>query len=118
MAKYDQGGGCPCGLKKKCDCEYSEKDIEMTKKKETLSVDESYDFGFSAVSDDDLQKLKEEETGKKPLQDRLDAVYSSIMPLLDNLEKDSDKPNIYWPDRDKKISEFKQKLEKYYEGDF
>lgn len=22
MAKFDQGGGCPCGLKKVCGCEY------------------------------------------------------------------------------------------------
>lgn len=21
MAKYDHGGGCPCGLQKECDCE-------------------------------------------------------------------------------------------------
>jgi len=29
MAKYDQGGGCPCGLKKECDCSFSQSDKEI-----------------------------------------------------------------------------------------
>jgi hypothetical protein len=30
MAKYDQGGGCSCGLRKICDCEQDKGEEEMT----------------------------------------------------------------------------------------
>ena len=37
-------------------------------------------------------------------------MYNMIVPLLDNLAKDPDKSYIYWPDRQKKLAQFKQKL--------
>ena len=38
-------------------------------------------------------------------------MYNMIMPLLNNLKKNPDKPNIVWPDRQKKIDEFIKKLD-------
>ena len=42
-------------------------------------------------------------------------MYNMIVPLLDNLAKDPDKSYIYWPDRQKKIAAFKQKLKEVIE---
>ncbi len=36
MAKYDHGGGCPCGLQKVCDCEVLQEPVK--KYKETFSA--------------------------------------------------------------------------------
>ena len=38
-------------------------------------------------------------------------MYKMIMSLLNNLKKNPDKPNIVWPDREKKIDEFIKKLD-------
>jgi hypothetical protein len=44
------------------------------------------------------------------VNEKLKKMYNMIVPLLDNLAKDPDKSYIYWPDRQKKIAQFKQKL--------
>lgn len=68
-----------------------------------VELDETFDFGFSAVKETDI-KVPEAE-------DKLLKMYNMIIPLLDNLEKDSDTmPYIHWPDRSVKIKEFKKKL--------
>lgn len=70
-------------------------------------IDDEYDFGFSTHTEDEFQPSSEIEE----YQARLRRMYDSIIPLLDNLAKDADKnPIIKWPDRGKKIAEFKKKL--------
>lgn len=79
---------------------------------------EDNDFGFSAVSEQELKKLENElkqevnQTSKK-LQEveetykgKLEQLYGMVMPLLENLAKDSDKQYIYWPNRTEKMKEF------------
>lgn len=89
-----------------------------------ISLDDAYDdFGFSAVSEDELkslerklaqevqQKSKALEQAELNYQDKLTKLYATIMPLLKNLAKDSDKDYIYWPNRKQKMTEFINKVE-------
>jgi hypothetical protein len=81
------------------------------------------DFGFSAVSEEELESVQnteiiivEYDKQLNALQKRLDGVYSAILPLLRHLKDRPDKDYIYWPNRDEKISEFEEKLIKLYKG--
>lgn len=90
---------------------------------------EDHDFGFSAVSEDELKSMerelqqqvqqKEQELSltSKEYKDKLEALYKLIMPLLLNLAKDSDKEYILWPDRAKKMKAFIDKVNKLVEND-
>ena len=85
-----------------------------------ISIDDSFDedFGFSAVSEEELkalekrlaadvqaktQQLKDVETSYR---DKLEQLHKAIMPLLYNLQKNPDKEYIYWPNRAEKVKEF------------
>ena len=86
-----------------------------------MILNEDDDFGFSAVSEDELkqaeqQMIAENSSAVKDLQTRLDKMYKAILPLLANLEKNPEKEYILWPGRDKKIKEFRTKLKNIYEG--
>lgn len=89
-----------------------------------MQINEEDDFGFSAVSEEELKKYEKElkavvdETTltASQLEDRLAKLYSAIIPLLNNLEKNPEKEYILWPQRDKKIKEFKIKLKNIIEG--
>lgn len=84
---------------------------------------DDFDFGFSAVSEDELKALEKQlqeqvaekesqlEEVSKTYEDKLTALYKMVMPLLKNLAKDSDKAYIYWPDRQKKMQDFIKKVE-------
>jgi archaellum component FlaC len=95
----------------------------MKKEYEDLS---DIDFGFSFVDEDyeevketshklqqDHQDMQEE---VKDLQKRLDLLYRSILPFLDNLCKNPDKSTIHWPNRVEKIRDYKNKLKQIVEG--
>ena len=73
------------------------------------TIDTEHDFGFSFTDDleSDLYAVQEQLTKD---QQKADKMYKMIMPLLNNLKKNPDKPNIHWPDRVKKIDEFIHKL--------
>lgn len=79
------------------------------------------DFGFSFV-DEDFEEVKSqvtelENTTKsdkekiEELHSRLNAMFYSINPFLENLKKNPEKTTIYWPDRSEKISAFQDKLQ-------
>lgn len=79
-----------------------------------------FDFGFSAVSEEELKQREEEvvsaktaeiEQVAKTYEEKLNTLYKMIKPLLANLAKDSDKDYIYWPNRQKKVKEFISKVE-------
>ena len=95
-----------------------------------INIDlEDHDFGFSAVSEDELKSMerqlqqqvlqKEEELSltSKEYKDKLEALYKLIMPLLVNLQKDDSKEYIFWPDRTKKMTAFIAKVNKIVEND-
>jgi len=90
---------------------------------------DDYDFGFSAVSEDDLKAMERElqqqvadkdtqlEAVSRTYEEKLNTLYSMVMPLLKNLAKDDDsKEYIHWPDRQKKMKAFITKVEALVNG--
>lgn len=82
-----------------------------------------FDFGFTAVTEDELDAVIEaKETavmktaGLDKTQEKCDTLYNMIKPLLNNLAKNPEKDYIYWPGkvRMSKIEEFSDKLDKVY----
>lgn len=66
-------------------------------------LDGAFDFGFTTLSDNHIAA----QTDDKAMQ-----MYHAILPLLNNLAKDSDKnAYIHWPNRAEKILQFKNKLQ-------
>ena len=96
-----------------------------------------FDFGFSFI-DEELQEkeaeaketiqkvssekqtledqLTDSQVAADDLQYRLNLLYKSITPFLDNLCKNADKSTIFWPDRVAKIESYKDKLLSIVEG--
>ena len=82
-----------------------------------------FDFGFTAVTEDELDAVIEaKETavmktaGLDRTQEKCDTLYNMIKPLLNNLAKNPEKDYIYWEGkvRLKKIEEFSDKLDEVY----
>lgn len=75
----------------------------------------TYDFGFSFISDEEM-KAKEAELSQqlveteKTSQEKLEATKDLILIFLNNMLKDPDKPWIYWPDREVKVKSFIEKI--------
>ena len=96
-----------------------------------------FDFGFSFIDEEIQEKeaaateqIEAERRAKEELEDkvveakvtaeeyeyRLELLYKSISPFLDNLCKNPDKSTIFWPDRVAKIQAYKEKLLRIVEG--
>jgi DNA polymerase elongation subunit (family B) len=98
----------------------------MTIKLELEDMDD--DFGFSAVSEEELKALEKQlqqevvvkakalEDAEATYQGKLNQLYKAIMPLLVNLAKDSEKEYIFWPGRSEKMKAFIIKVEKIVNG--
>ena len=74
---------------------------------------EKFDFGFTAVDEDELevvqkqsQKLETTSGKAEDLEDKLNKLYNSILPLLSNLKANPEKDYIYWPKRTEKVEQF------------
>lgn len=85
--------------------------------------DDIFDFGFTAVTLDELEVIQEttaqlESTTAEAseVKTRLDNMYKAIQPLLNNLKKDPDRDYIYWPERLTKIEAFSDHIDKLYMG--
>jgi hypothetical protein len=74
------------------------------------------DFGFTAVNEEELDIVTKAAGEASSAQARLDSMFAAIKPLLENLEKDSSKDYIYWPNRIEKIKQFQSHLDKIYNG--
>ena len=89
--------------------------------------DDLFDFGFTAVNEDELESVKEQgyltsenevlSSNLAECQDRLDKLYKSIVPLLTNLKENPEKDYILWPNRLDKVSQFEQHIKKIYDGE-
>tara|TARA_R100000081_G_C4734885_1_gene125520 strand:+ start:56 stop:304 length:249 start_codon:yes stop_codon:yes gene_type:complete len=78
-----------------------------------------FDFGFTAVTEDELEVAKakaEVETAATGTQDKLDKLYNAIIPLLSNLKKNPEKEYILWPNRLEKVEQFEDHLQAIYKG--
>jgi len=85
--------------------------------------DDIFDFGFTAVTLDELEVIQEttaqlESTTAEAseVKTRLDNIYKAIQPLLNNLKKDPERDYIYWPERLTKIEAFSDHIDKLYMG--
>lgn len=74
---------------------------------------DKFDFGFTAVDEDELevvqkqsQKLQSTSGKAEELEDKLNKLYNSILPLLSNLKANPEKDYIYWPKRTEKVEQF------------
>lgn len=69
---------------------------------------DDFDFGFTTHSEQEFVGADEAQAA----QNKAEAMYKAIIPLLNNLAKDADKNEmIRWPNRAAKINEFKKRLE-------
>ena len=85
--------------------------------------DDIFDFGFTAVDEDELTAVQEAKSTitevsstAETTQERLDRLYNAVMPLLTNLKANPEKEYILWPDRTSKIEAFEKKLLDIYQG--
>lgn len=86
-------------------------------------TDDIFDFGFTAVDEDELQAVQEAKdtaiavtTQAGGVQEKLDKLYNAIVPLLNNLKKNPEKEYILWPNRVEKVEQFEAKLLDIYQG--
>jgi len=80
-------------------------------------VSDIFDFGFTAVTEDELETVTVANEREILVANRLDMLYNGILPLLENLKKNPEKDYIYWPNRTDKVEEFEKHLKKIYQGD-
>jgi hypothetical protein len=88
-----------------------------------LMTDDMFDFGFTAVDEDELTAVKalrttanEVASTAEDTQTKLDKLYNAITPLLNNLKANPEKEYILWPNRTEKIEAFENKLFDIYKG--
>ena len=74
-----------------------------------------FDFGFTAVDEEELESYQKVSSDASTAQDKLDKLYNAITPLLNNLKKNPEKDYILWPNRLKKVEEFEEHLTKIYQ---
>jgi hypothetical protein len=72
-----------------------------------------FDFGFTAVDENELEAVQtsqvfatEASANVHELEEKINKLYNSILPLLSNLKKNPEKEYILWPNRTEKIEQF------------
>jgi len=72
-----------------------------------------FDFGFTAVDENELEAVKKVTTeasdasaSLQETEEKLNKLYNAILPLLTNLKKNPEKEYILWPNRVDKIEQF------------
>ena len=75
-----------------------------------------FDFGFTAVDEDELEAVQKVSETATSTEERLNALYNAVVPLLNNLKKNPEKDYILWPNRLAKVEEFEDHLQKIYNG--
>lgn len=86
-----------------------------------MSNDNFFDFGFTVVDEGELQTVQktqaladDAEQMATSVQAKLDKLYNSITPLLNNLKANPEKEYILWPNRVEKVEAFEEILYKIY----
>lgn len=81
--------------------------------------DDIFDFGFTAVNEDELEAVQQASIKVEEAlstNDRLDKLFNAIQPLITNLKANPEKDYIYWPNRLNKVEQFETMLQKIYTG--
>jgi len=84
-----------------------------------MADNDLFDFGFTAVNEDELEAVQQLSTQVEEatsLEERVNRLYNSITPLLNQLKANPSKEYIYWPNRVEKIEQFEDHLYKIYKG--
>lgn len=78
-----------------------------------------FDFGFTAVDETELEAVQqaqqvanETSSTATELEEKVNKLYNTILPLLSNLKKNPEKDYIYWPNRVEKVDQFEDLLNK------
>ena len=79
-------------------------------------MSEIFDFGFTAVNEDELEVVQKTAETATTTTDKLDRLYNAIVPLLNNLKKNPEKEYILWPNRLEKVEAFEDMLQAIYKG--
>ena len=79
-----------------------------------MSDDFDFDFGFTAVTEDELEAVQKTKVSAEGAQEKLDKLYNAITPLLTNLKKNPEKEYILWPNRLEKVEAFEDHIQKIY----
>ena len=72
-----------------------------------------FDFGFTAVDENELAAVQEAEKAVQEAgtyEDKLNKLYNAIIPLLSNLKANPEKDYIYWPNRVEKVEQFESMI--------
>ena len=75
-----------------------------------------FDFGFTAVDEDELEAVQKVSATASSAEERLNKLYNAIVPLLNNLKANPEKDYILWPNRLSKVEQFEDHLQKIYKG--
>jgi len=75
-----------------------------------------FDFGFTAVEEDELEAVQKVSVAAESTEDRLHNLYNAIIPLLNNLKQNPEKDYILWPNRLEKVEQFESHLQSIYKG--
>lgn len=85
----------------------------------------TFDFGFTTANEEEIFAPIAKETQKAvelaksditAVQEKLDHLYNTIQPLLQNLKANPEKEYILWPGRVEKVEQFEALLKGIYEG--
>lgn len=77
---------------------------------------DNWDFGFTAVDEDELDAVVETTKAATSYEERLDKLYNAIIPLLNNLKKNPEKEFLKWPNRLEKVEQFETHITNIYRG--
>lgn len=75
-----------------------------------------FDFGFTAVTEEELETVQSATTAADSTQEKLDKLYNAITPLLNSLKQNPEKEYILWPNRLEKVEQFEDHLQAIYRG--
>lgn len=79
-------------------------------------MDDLFDFGFTAVTEEELETVQLASLTASDAQERLDKLFNAIQPLLTNLKKNPEKEYILWPNRLEKVEAFEDIIQNIYSG--
>ena len=79
-------------------------------------MSDMFDFGFTAVDEDELEAVQKVSVAASSTEERLHNLYNAIIPLLNNLKQNPEKDYILWPNRLEKVEQFESHLQSIYKG--